>query len=325
MDGVDIGLFDFDRHNTLYYFALNAEEQIYLRYGGRTAESPTSHLDLDSLVLALEHGLDRHRHYQDGSFDPPPRPELLFPRQIDSLREKEMGRRRCVECHLIADYQAQDLQLAGRLDKTQTMYASPDLEVLGIQLDVSKGVEVDSAEGAAADAGLEAGDLITAIEGASVLTFGDLQYRYDKLPRSSDRLRLEVEREGDPHEVAIELPPEWWVSDLFFRYWSIEPLLYFSSNRMDEASKTELGLDPDGFACRVRFVERRAAAFGHHQLEVGDILYAVDGVEKNALTTSCELHLKLTNVAGETSGLSLLRGEERVEMLLRSGTQRFRK
>ena len=64
MDGVDLALFDFDRHNTLYFFALNAEEQIYLRYGGRTAESPTSHLDLESLVLALEKGLAQHRLYQ---------------------------------------------------------------------------------------------------------------------------------------------------------------------------------------------------------------------------------------------------------------------
>ena len=75
----------------------------------------------------------------------------------------------------------------------------------------------------------------------------------------------------------------------------------------------------------MRFVEPRAAAFGHHQLEVGDIIYAVDGVEKNALTTSCEVHLKLMNVAGETSGVSLLRGEERLEMSLRSGVQRFLK
>ena len=236
-----------------------------------------------------------------------------------------MSRRRCVECHLIADYEAQDLQRAGRLDKAQTMYASPDLAVVGIGLDVSKGVELETAEGAAAAAGLEAGDLITAIEGTPVLTFGDLQYRYDKLPRTSDRLRLEVERDGKAREVEVRLPPEWWVSDLFFRYWSVEPLLYFSSDRLDAASKRELGLDPDGFACRVRFVEPRAAVFDNHHLETGDVIYAVDGVERNALTMSCEIHLKLTNVAGETSKLSVMRGEDKVEMLLRSGTQRFRK
>ena len=40
MDDVDIGLFDYDRNNTLYFFALNADEQIYFRYGGRDSQSP---------------------------------------------------------------------------------------------------------------------------------------------------------------------------------------------------------------------------------------------------------------------------------------------
>jgi len=31
MDNVDIGLFDYDRYNTLYFFILNADEQIYMR------------------------------------------------------------------------------------------------------------------------------------------------------------------------------------------------------------------------------------------------------------------------------------------------------
>ena len=42
MDGINIGLFDYDRYNTLYFFALNADEQIYLRYGGRDERSATS-------------------------------------------------------------------------------------------------------------------------------------------------------------------------------------------------------------------------------------------------------------------------------------------
>ena len=31
MDDVDIALFDYDRYNTLYYFLMNADEQIYMR------------------------------------------------------------------------------------------------------------------------------------------------------------------------------------------------------------------------------------------------------------------------------------------------------
>ena len=35
LDDVDIGLFDRDWNNAIYFFAMNAEEQIYFRYGGR--------------------------------------------------------------------------------------------------------------------------------------------------------------------------------------------------------------------------------------------------------------------------------------------------
>ena len=35
MDDVDIGLFDRDWNNAIYFFMLNADEQIYMRYGGR--------------------------------------------------------------------------------------------------------------------------------------------------------------------------------------------------------------------------------------------------------------------------------------------------
>ena len=40
MDNVDIGLFEYDRNNTLYFFLMNADEQIYMRYGGRDGRSP---------------------------------------------------------------------------------------------------------------------------------------------------------------------------------------------------------------------------------------------------------------------------------------------
>ncbi len=61
MKGIDIGLFDFDRHNALYYFIMNADEHIYMRYGGRDSESADAYLDLESLEVALEQGLEQGR------------------------------------------------------------------------------------------------------------------------------------------------------------------------------------------------------------------------------------------------------------------------
>jgi len=66
MDDVDIALFERDWNNTLYYFVMNADEHIYMRYGGRDARGPTTYLDLDSLELALAKGLELHQQYKNG-------------------------------------------------------------------------------------------------------------------------------------------------------------------------------------------------------------------------------------------------------------------
>ncbi len=325
MDGIDLGLFDYDRHNTLYYFALNADEQIYFRYGGRTAESPTSRLSLESLEIALSRGLEQHRLYQQGALPASPRPEPYFPDQIPSLRAKVIDGGRCVECHLIADYELQERELAGSAVRVRQMYRSPDIAVLGLTLDLSRGLRVAEVEGAAAEGGILPGDVLTELEGTKVLTFGDLQYRFDKVERDRTAIRLGIDRAGTAVALEIDLPREWWATDLFFRYWTIEPQLYFSSKRLDGETKRRLGLPPEGFACEITFIEPRARALDHQQLETGDIIYAVNGVEISPWTTSCERHLKLETVAGAASTLGVLRQGERVEMPLRSGRQNFRK
>ena len=78
MDDVDIALFDYDRYNTLYYFLMNADEQIYMRYGGRGPKSPNTYLDLSSLEAALQQGLELHEQYQDGKLAKSERPEPIF-------------------------------------------------------------------------------------------------------------------------------------------------------------------------------------------------------------------------------------------------------
>src|SRR6266700_7903440 len=64
MDDVDIGLFDRDWNNAIYFFVLNADEQIYMRYGGRESQSPDTYLNLISIELAAKQGLELHRQYQ---------------------------------------------------------------------------------------------------------------------------------------------------------------------------------------------------------------------------------------------------------------------
>ena len=325
MDGVDIALFDYDRYNTLYYFLMNADQQIYMRYGGRGPKSPLTYLDLSSLEAALEQGLELHQQYQKGELAKSERPEPLFPRDIPAVFEGTTQRGRCVECHLIGDFRNVQRQRDGNLDRLMHMYRSPDIKTIGIDLDVPRGLVVARARGAVRAAGMKPGDRITHLNGVPVLTFGDLQYQYDKVRRDAKQIRITVDREGESAGLAVTLPEYWWWTDLTFRQLSVEPRVYFKSRPLSEAEKLSHGLEPGGFASQVTLTEGFAETLKLHQLEPGDIVFAVDGVERDAIANTAELFIKLRKNAGDTLMLDLLRDGKRTRMEVKTTSVAYRK
>lgn len=324
MTGIDIGLFDYDRHNALYYFIMNADEHLYMRYGGRDARSADSYLDLDSLEIALKMGLERHELYKQGRIERQARPEPFFPRDIPQLK-KEILPRRCTECHLIADYQAQEAERAGTLDKRREMYRSPDIRTIGIELDVPKGLVVKEATDAAKRAGMKPGDVIVGVNGTPTLTFGDLQYFYDQMSRDSEQARISVARNGATKELVIDLPQQWWWTDLDHRFWSVEPIIGFSSRPLSAREKKKHGFDAAGFASEVTHVNRGAWMGRWNDLRVGDIVYSIDGVEVNAATQSCETHIRLAVTAGAPFAANVLRHGARMQVRIRTRRRSYRK
>ena len=325
LTGVDLNLFQFDRHNALYFFMMNADEHIYIRYGGRDAASATTYLDFDSLELALAQGLELHTRYQAGNFEPQERQEPLYPKDILTLKKSVIDNNRCVECHLVDDYLITEMETAGTLDKLQDMYASPDLHTLGIYLDIPRGLQIDRTERAATAAGLQRGDIITHLGNHAVYTFGDLQFRLDRVHRRSTELPIGINRDGSAMTVVMALPDQWWFTDLTHRYWSVDPLVFFNAERLSTEEKQTLDLPVDGFASRVIEVNINALLEGAHDLEEGDIIVAVDGVEQNIITQDLVTHIKLMHTAGNTKTLTILRGDEIQEMPLTSKRQRYRK
>jgi len=325
MDNVDIGLFDYDRNNAVYFFILNADEQIYMRYGGRDSQSPDTYLNLSSIELAAKQGLELHRQYQQGSLPKTERPKPMFPREIPLLVERTFARNQCVECHLIGDFQNIHRERDGTLDKMMHLYRSPDIKTIGIYLDVPKGLVVKEARGAAEAAGMKPGDRIAKLNGTPVWTFGDLQYYYDKVNRAAERVEITVDRSGQGVDITVALPQRWWWTDLRFRQSSIEPRLYFEDRPLSEADKRKHGLKPDGFASEVKFVAEFAKLMKTHELRVGDIVFGVDGVETDLIANSAELFLKLRKTAGDSVTLDVLRDGKRMKMPLQTARMSFRK
>lgn len=327
MTGVNIAHFDRDWHNSLYYFIINADEEIYLRYGGRDEESATTYLNFESLELALEIGLDEHRRRSEDSEAVVKGPEKeLVPSDYKLLKTNVIETGRCTECHLIADYSMQEKDLAGLLEPITDLYRSPDIKKLGLHLDIPKGLLLESTSGAAAEVGFQAGDTIIAFNGKRVLTFGDLQYQYDKVPRpNSTEVTLTVDRDGTEVEATIDLPFEWWKTGLEFRHWTPQPRLFFESTPLTRAEKAERNYPEDGFAARVDKIDIEAILSGYHGLEIGDIVLAVNRTAVDPLTTDLEDHFVLHYPPGSEVELTVLRGDDIVSVPLKTQQQNFRK
>ncbi len=325
MDDVDIALFERDWNTTIYFFALNADEQIYWRYGGRDAKSPDTYLNLSSLELALVRGLDLHDQYLAGKLAREVRPQSKYPRDIPLLIERTYARYACVECHLIGDFQNLQREREGKLDKPAHLYRSPDIGALGIRLDVPLGLAVKEVSGAAEAAGMKPGDIISSIRGIQIWTFGDLQYRLDQVPRSAQLLQVGILRNGTAVSLSLSLPPRWWLTDLTFRQSSVEPKVHFESAPLASEEKSRLGLATDGFASRVTQVDMFAELTKSHQLKVGDIIFSVNGTEKDDIADTPELFIRLHKNPGESVTLGVIREGRRIQMSLKTYRVNFRK
>jgi len=325
MDDVDVALFERDWNNAIYFFVLNADEQIYLRYGGRDADSPDTYNNTDSMEVALRQGLELHRKYLAGQLKKEERPKPLYPRQMPLLVGRTFAQHACVECHLIGDFQNIQRERDGVLDKLAHLYRSPDIKTIGIQLDVTRGLVVKAATGAVAAAGMKPGDRITQWNGTPVWTFGDVQYRYDKVDRRAETMQIGVERDGSPLELTVTLPPRWWWTDLRFRQSSVDPRSDFEDRPLTAAEKSKLGLQPDGFASFVKYVPEFAKVRKSNELRVGDIVVAVDGVERDGLANTADLYIKLHKKAGDAAVLDVIRDGKRLQMPLHTYSLSFRK
>ncbi len=325
MDDVDIALFERDWNNTLYYFMMNADEEIYMRYGGRDARGPLSYLDLNSLEGALAKGLDLHRAYQKGELKKSPRPKPAFPREIPPLVERTFARNQCVECHLIGDFQMIYREQTGTLNKMNDMYRWPDIRNIGIELDVPRGLVVKEARDQVQAAGMKAGDRIAALNGTPVWTFGDLQYRLDKVPKTATQLSLTVDRDGQSVELPVALPERWWVTDLTHRHLSVDPRPEFECRPLTPAEKAKYDLKPDGFAGEVRKIGGFAEMLKVHELKVKDIVYAVDGVERDDVANTPDLFIKLRKNGGDTVMIDVIRDGKRMKMPVKTQRMFFRK
>ena len=314
LTGVDIGLFEFDPDSTLYCFILNADEQIYMRYGGRDDESAETFLNEDSLHIALERGLEMHEQYNKGELEKTERPAAKFPRDYPEIAKDEIKKGKCVHCHHIGQARTLLLQSQDKLDKQKDLWVYPDIKRLGIELDPKKGLEVENTDGAAKKAGIKKRDEVIKLEGKPVRTYGDMQQLLHEHPADSETLKLTVKRKDEEIDVELKLEELWRVTKIERRAGThaLEPFPEFWGKELDEKEKKKIGAKEDDFACEVTkfWVKTNAQNAG---MKVGDIVFEVDGVRRSDYTSNPTLWIRLNYKPGDTVTVKVLRAGKTLE------------
>ena len=125
--------------------------------------------------------------------------------------------------------------------------------------------------------------------------------------------------------IQLELPTQWWRTDLAYRHWTVDPQVFFTSRPLSVEEKRERQLDENSFASEVVDIDLAAQLLGHHSLQIGDIVCHVDGVSRDDVADSPDLYIKLRTPAGDSVTLGVIRGDERLDLTLKTQRLNYRK
>jgi hypothetical protein len=299
---------------------MHSDGHVYHRYGGRDERGPGVWLSEASLERVLGATLAEHEAY---SAKPAP-PEHRAPLRIDEVpafRKRDKGE--CIHCHNVFPALYEEERAAGSWSEDDRwVYPPPGRIGIDLDRDEQRRVVAVAPGSPAAAAGLAAGDVLLRAGAQVLLTSSDLSQVLHDLGPGPATLVLQVERDGEPRELTLELAPGWKRgTPLEFSWrpfkWAFMPAPGFGGRALGADEKRALGLDPGAFAFRVTYLETwgDAQRFGEAAtragLRKGDVFLASDGKRDFASVDHFHAWWRLTRTSGAHVELEILRDGER--------------
>jgi serine protease Do len=331
MRGVNLDVFDFDFDLTWAGFFLNADEQIYGRFGGRDAVSADKRTSLTGLRYAMASALSAHREAtpaRSASEGSRREPSLALRvgigrTQLEDVRTVEeypAARRRpansCIHCHHVYDFRREALQARGKWSQSQ-LWVYPLPENVGITLGVDESDRVKTvAPGSPGDrAGLHAGDRLRSVNGISVASLADVQYGLHRAGAFGD-FPVSWMRDGVAKTGRLNVTEGWKKTDISWR-WSLrglEPTPWVDGEDLVAAEKRRLGLSERGLAFyQSSFVSAVARQAG---IRAGDVIVGIDGKRPEMTERQFAVYVKLNYNAGDLVTYNVLRAGKRLDVPL---------
>lgn len=216
--GMDLGLIQVDRDLTWFALVFHPDRTLYLRYGTRAGQDAGTHVSLAGFKNALGRALEIHAAYPgnrkqlEGKLAPPPpwRTPEAMPALGEQFKQRADSRKGCIHCHNIheGDVVSRWRGRKGVPDGVLWPFPMPDL--LGLEVDEAAGtvLKAVAAGTPAAKGGLQAGDVVSRMDGQAVFTLADVQWALQQA-KEGGSVRIEVLREGKVVPVTLAVPKGW--------------------------------------------------------------------------------------------------------------------
>jgi serine protease Do len=309
IQGIDLRLFDFDFDLTFAVFFLNADEQIYGRYGSRDAKSAEDQMSLAGLRYAMQAALQTHRNAPRAS------PAAQFQRPILAENYASLRTQKgCIHCHQIWEARRLEAQNNGTL-KRDDFWIYPHPENVGLTLEVDQGDKVLSvaADSPADKAGIRAGDTIESINGISVNSIADARYALHRAPLSGAS-PISWQQNTRKLTAELQLQPGWRKTNPTWRPSMLDILPATSMFGEDLAAqeKRALGLTEKRLAFRQEDTIRDdLKKLG---IQGGDIIIGINNEVLELTMIEFLGHIRRNFILGERITLNVIRNGQRVDL-----------
>ena len=334
-NGLDLELFQFDYDQSFHAMFLRADRTIYGRFGTRSQHKEDDDMSLAGFRAALEAVLDLHEAYpkQKAALAAKTGGPALFavPEAIPALKGKYKAEldydgavvASCIHCHQVRDAERVHYRQQKKPLPEKVLYPYPLPEVIGLTFDPDQCATIMAVakDSVAAAAGLKPGQQLLSANAQPLVSIADLQWVLHNTPETGE-IKLEY-RQGKQGATAILKLPTGWrkKSDLAWRptTWDLRRMALGGMWLVDlsEEERTKRKIEPESLALRIKHLGQ----YGEHAVaknagfQPEDIIVAV-GKTKQRLSETEMIATALTHAAGEKLSLTVLRGQERLELML---------
>jgi hypothetical protein len=310
ISGADLNLFEFDYDLTWAAFFMNASGKIYGRFGGRDGKGADTRNSLEGLHFAMQAALAEHRK------DPSAKPTgpAKQPMYIENFPIAKAQYKGCIHCHQVKEILRAEEQKAGTWNR-ESIYTYPLPENVGITLDKNRGnlVSVVKPGSAAAQAGVQPGDIIRTLNQRPVVSFADASFSLHKAPLKGE-IPIAFERGGKTMDATLTLAPLWRRTNITWRPSLLDmlPSITVYGTDLTLKEKKSLALDEKRLAFRQdEPVHSAAKAMG---VEVNDVIIGVDDKKLEMSMEEFLGYVRQNYLVGESMTLNLLRKGKRVDL-----------